>query len=241
VRIVPDAERSAEAWYLEFRPIDELSGIDYFIVQVDGAEGIKIAPAGNIAEIKIPGISSGQHQVIVYAFDLAGNSASAQANVEFKQELGLKITGYSKEIVEGGRIEAEGIGPVNAAINIQLVTEEGIVRTYSVNSNQSGAFAFRSEPLAGSGDYSIWAEIPQQNGLAKISSAHKTITVKKSVGSKIIQGAKSAFSWFNPTNIIILVLSFLCLLGWLNYFLLKKSIRAGYPRKTSKASPKKPE
>ena len=236
--ITPAAESGS---YPTISASDALSGIDYFMVQVDGAQGVKIVPQGNATEIKIPGILPGTHQITAYAYDLAGNSASTQAVVEFKRESGLSITNYSKEIVEGGRIEAEGVGPADSIINIQLVTEEGISRTYSVKASQSGAFAFRSEPLAGTGNYNIWAEIPGQNNLAKISSGHQVITVKKSVGSRIIQGIKSVSGWFNPTNIIILVLSFLCLLGWLNYFMLKKSIRPAAQRKNAKFSAKKPE
>lgn len=220
---------------------DELSGIDYFIIQADGAAGVKIVPSENVAEIKIPGISAGMHHITAYAYDLAGNSASAQADLEFKRESGLNIVSYTKEVIEAGRIEAEGLGPANSLINIQLVTEEGITRTYGVSTDGNGMFNFRSEPLAATGNYKMWAEIPAVDGNAKVESARLNITVQKSVGSKIIQGFKYAAGLFSPTNIIILTLSFLCLLGWLNYFMLRKSIHPALQRKNAKSAAKKLE
>lgn len=203
---------------------DQLSGIDYFLVQIDDGQEIQIAPTGNETEIRVPGII-GTHMVTVTAYDKAGNTAVTKANIEFVQPQKLAITKFTKTVKEGGRIEADGTGPANSQINILLLTEDGISRTYTVASKDDGTFSFRSEPLAATGSYTIWAEALSAKGNNKLNSEHLTITVQASILAKLNNALKSSARLITTTNIIILLLSLLSILGWMNYFALKRRIR----------------
>ena len=208
---------------------DALSGIDYYMVQVDGAAAVKITPTATETPINIPGINEGTHLVQAVAYDLAGNSATTTANVVFPQSIGAAITYYSKAINEGDRIVVNGMGPRNSNVNIELVAPDGVSRTYNSSTTDSGTFVFQSEPIAETGTYTLWA---QTNSSSAAVSPHVQIVVNPSLFTRITSALKSSAT---PTNIIILILSILCILGWMNYFLLKKSIRAGTQGKNSKS------
>ena len=133
----------------------------------------------------------------------------------------MTLDSYTKEIKEGQRIEATGTGPTGSNINVTLLTEDGISRVYTTTTNGNGQFSFRSEPISGGGTYTMWAE----SGDHKLTSQKVTINVVVSSGSKLLAAIKSSAKYFTSSNIIIFFLSILCLLGWLNYFALKRSIK----------------
>jgi hypothetical protein len=207
---------------------DALSGIDYFEVEVDGVKAVKIIPTGKETPIEIPGISAGTHLVKAIAYDLAGNSTATTAKVEFPQSGSVTITDFSKTIREGKRIIASGVGPKNSTVNITLVTQEGISRIYTASTTSSGKFTFQSEPISGTGTYEMWAQAVLPNGNLGATSAHVQIEVNPSAVTRFGSMFRSLLT---VSNIIILILSILCILGWLNYFLLKKSLKSGIRRK----------
>lgn len=210
---------------------DGESGIDYFLVEIDGATGVKIKPTGEETEIIIPGITKGSHDVIAYAYDFAGNKTVTEANVEFNEQSLLKITDYTKIIKEDQRIEASGIGPANASINIHLITEDGLSRTYTIIASDTGLFNFKSEPIAATGAYTMWAEILSPDGSIKASSEHLQIIVKAPILARFSHAILSLRYLVTPSNLLILVLFILAVAGWFNYFALKRSIRVNEARK----------
>ena len=219
--VINQASTDSAILYPTLSAHDTTSGIDFFTAQVDGAEPIKITPAGDQTPINIPNITPGNHEIIASVYDLAGNSTSTKATVEFKQPSKITLDSYTKEIKEGQRIEATGTGPTGSNINVTLLTEDGISRVYTTTTNGNGQFSFRSEPISGGGTYTMWAE----SGDHKLTSQKVTINVVVSSGSKLLAAIKSSAKYFTSSNIIIFFLSILCLLGWLNYFALKRSIK----------------
>ncbi|MBI5530974.1 MAG: hypothetical protein HY918_05785 [Candidatus Doudnabacteria bacterium] len=200
---------------------DALSGIDYFLVKIDGQEAIKIPAKDGSASILSEGISSGMHLVEVEAYDFAGNLASAKANIEFKQQAVLAIKDYSAEIKEGGRIKAQGQAPANSKVNILLTTEDGISRAYVVKSDELGNFSFRSEPIAALGSYVMWAEV------ADLKSARIIINVKQTYLTRIAGVMSLVSGLLTIENIIIAILFIFAIFGWLNYFMLRRK-QAGH-------------
>lgn len=216
---------------------DTHSGIDYYLVSIDGAEPAKLPFTQGTTEISLPGISVGAHQVLVQAYDRAGNVAETKGTYEFKERVQLSIVDYSRGIREGGRITVRGRGPNSAPVTITLLTDEGIRRSYDVVSNANGNFTFKSEPIATTGSFEMWATAIRSDGV-KAETEHYTITVEKSFGSKFVDVFRAARRLLTPTNIIIVLLALLAALGWMNYFRLRKIIRQTPPKRTSVRTPK---
>jgi hypothetical protein len=212
---------------------DALSGLDYFMAQIDSGQPVKIIPLGNETPINITGVSPGVHSVKITAYDLAGNPATASADVEFKQPQEARITNYSESIREGERISAYGTGPANSPINIVLISPDGIARTYTVNSASAGGFSFQSEPIAGIGFYDMRAQYIKLDGSLGAESVTVKISVIASAATKFGSVLKSVSRVVTASNIIIVILSILCILGWLNYFALKKNTKQKSQKRNS--------
>ncbi len=214
---------------------DAHSGIDYYMVGIDDTNPVRLTAVQGETEIAIPGISAGTHQVVVQAFDRAGNMTETKGTYEFKERVKLSVSDYSKSVREGGRITVQGIGPVNAPIAITLLTDEGIQRSYDVTSDAKGKFAFKSEPIATTGSFEMWVSAVRSDGV-KAESEHYTILVEKSLSSRVGDALRSAARLLTPSNIIILLLAILAALGWLNYFQLKKKLQQMQPKRSSQRS-----
>lgn len=216
---------------------DAHSGIDYYMVGIDDTNPVRLTAVQGETEIAIPGISAGTHQVVVQAFDRAGNMAETKGSYEFKERVKLSVSDYSKSVREGGRITVQGEGPASAPIGITLLTDEGIRRSYDVTSDAKGKFAFKSEPIATTGSFEMWVSAVRSDGV-KAESEHYTILVEKSFSSRVGDAFKSAARVLTPSNIIILLLAILAALGWLNYFQLKKKLQQIPPKRSSTRSSK---
>lgn len=215
---------------------DVHSGIAYYMVSVDAAEPVKLESVQDETEIAVPGISAGTHQVVVQAFDRVGNMTETKGAYEFKERVKLSIGDYSKSVREGGRIMVQGIGPASAPITITLLTDENIRRSYDVTSDAKGKFAFKSEPIATKGSFEMWVSTVRSDGV-KAESEHYTILVEKSLSSRLGDAFRSVARLLTPSNIIIILLAILAVLGWLNYFQLKKKLQQiSLKRNVSKGS-----
>jgi hypothetical protein len=214
---------------------DELSGISSFMVQIDGAAAVRVTPTGNITPLDISGVNPGTHNVKVVAYDLAGNSVSASASVKFRYSQATQITNYSRYITEGQRISANGIAPQGASVNIHLLTQDGLERIYNIPQSNNGTFSFQSEPIAEIGNYQMWAQVLMPDGSLSAISAHIPISVKLSITGRVGSMFKTATHLLNVSNVIILLLLILCIVGWMNYFKIKKSVAIQTVKKTTKS------
>ncbi len=82
-----------------FGACDLLSGLDHFEVRIDGGEPEEIKSIG-LAVYQTPALKTGKHQMLVKAFDVAGNFVSA--STEF--EINRPVSGVSQS--EGTRARA---------------------------------------------------------------------------------------------------------------------------------------
>lgn len=213
---------------------DALSGLDYYLVEVDKAPAVKVLATGAETLLNLPSVSAGMHEVKVTAYDKAGNFAVTTAQAEFKQLLNVAVSEFPKTVYEGDRINLKGLGPKNSKIVIQLLPEGGPQRSYTVASLESGEFSLQTEPISGVGNYKIWAQAQLPDGSLGISSPQVQTTVLPSAVTKAGAVFKFLSSLLTVSNVIILLLTILCILGWTNYFILKKSLK---PKSRKKAPP----
>ena len=198
---------------------DALSGIDYFTVQSDGGETVKIPATNNSAQIT--DLPSGTHQLIVMAYDKAGNTVTATASLETKQQSKLSITNYTSPITEGDRIVASGKGPSSQEIILSLAGPGDPVRSYTVNTDLEGDFSFQSELIAGAGTYDFWAQTKEVNPAV---SKHVQIIVKPSLATRIWNIYINIIGRLTPLNVFVTIILILMLLGWNKYFSLRKTL-----------------
>lgn len=220
---------------------DESSGVDYFMVSIDGAEAVRLAAANNSAEINIPGITDGKHNLVITAVDRAGNSSELKTSALFSKKNEFKITFFTEKIKQGDSIRLKGVGPAGNTLAIHIKTEDGLERTYNTVVSSDGIFTFQSEALATTGTYTVWAETGSAGAQASLSSEKINIFVAKTLWGKVLGSAKqaAAFAWsqITPSNIIIVILSIIASLGWMSYFRLRRVLKfMGVPPRIIKRS-----
>lgn len=227
--VEPNAEGRLTA---KLSATDQLSQVAYYTVALDDQLPLNVPSTAPETIALLPPVSKGTHNLTVTVFDKAGNSTPLTQNFENEGETGIRITDYTKQIKDNDSIRVEGIAPADTPIRISLSTQEGLIRYYYVKSNSTGDFVFTSEPVVGGEVYTLWAEIEGKEGQPALSSQQVTIKVEDSWASWLrhqLDYLKTLITW---TNIIILTLFLSSVMGWYEYWRLRRK----YIRKVSQRS-----
>ena len=148
---------------LHFKTEDDLSGLEYYEVQIDEE------PAAAAAEIEknpyqpLPQLP-GKHFVEVRAFDKAGNFSSATTEFEILPIEPPKITKIPKSIRIGEvlKIEGEAKPEITVRIYIQRLEKEPVIE--KVTADLEGKWTLSYEKPLAKGDYLIWAQAEDKRG-----------------------------------------------------------------------------
>jgi len=165
---------------LYFETKDELSGLEYYEVIIDGGEGKNVALADITRNpFQMPAQTPGGHAVEVKAFDKAGNYTSATAQVEILPIQAPVITKYPKRLDIGQALALEGESLPDVA-NIIFVQEKNQRTATSVGetiANESGKWIFSSAKTLEKGEYIIWAVSQDERGAQSLPSSKVQISV----------------------------------------------------------------
>lgn len=209
---------------LDVKATDELSGIDYYTISVDNQPEIKVPFSTASSPILLQQLTIGSHQVLITAYDKAGNKKEITIQVVVNLISAPVIDKYTKEINIGGRIEVSGTTSYpGATVKIIIKPETGNEVDYSVIADQNGKFSFVSNPMGRDGKYQFWAYIISPDNINGPSSTALNIVVKKSfwlgIKDKIL-GIRIT-SAITPIMIGLIAL-LIALFGWYKYFILRK-------------------
>jgi len=165
---------------LYFETKDELSGLEYYEVIIDGGEGKNVALADITRNpFQMPAQTPGGYAVEVKAFDKAGNYTSATAQVEILPIQAPVITKYPKRLDIGQALALEGESLPDVA-NIIFVQEKNQRTATSVGetiANESGKWIFSSAKTLEKGEYIIWAVSQDERGAQSLPSSKVQISV----------------------------------------------------------------
>ncbi|MEI6420546.1 MAG: hypothetical protein WCO30_02825, partial [bacterium] len=202
---------------------DVSSGVDRFVV-MEGNSTVTIpAIEGKGIYFPTPGLSSEKKDIMVTAYDKAGNSGEITLAVTLAPMSAPKITDYSKQINFGDKIQVAGITAYpEQQISIVIKSPTQKVDNFIVKSDKGGKFTFASEPMKNQGSYDLWAQVIGKNGEKGLQSQ----TVQSQVGpseTKIV--IKKIFDWIMtvlPLVGSIVVLILLAIYGWGKFLIIKR-------------------
>ncbi len=140
--------------------------IDYFSVLLGDRNPVHLEAINNSATYAFPlGLENGSHTLVVTAFDQAGNSITKTEKIFFENEL-LTILNYPRVIVVGEKafISAE-TGLPNEEVVVVVVYPSRRIETYLVKTDAHGDFDFQTESLDQIGDYILWVQRNNINGV----------------------------------------------------------------------------
>ena len=208
--------------YIKLNAEDSVSGISYYELAIDESEPIKVKENELIdGEYLLPTLNQGNHNLIVSAYDKAGNYKDAK--VEFKSSFISvpTISLSSEEINKGEAVVVLGKTDYpNNKVEVILSLEGEVLKKYIQNTDSDGSFSLTTDRIKNIGLISIWAENVFSDNV-KSKSSEKVIL---KVNEPIVVKVTFALMWLILSLILVLIILFIAYEGWHKFFGLRKKI-----------------
>ena len=200
---------------LQLMATDNVSGVAYYEVAIDGGESIRVA-AGEFTDGKfwpLPKVTAGEHTLVVRAVDQAGN-ASAPVTRTYTT-LALQpplIEKYPEFLTQGEAMELKGSTYPDANVTLELKSDFGFSDLQEVKSDAGGRFALTWPRRIRNGEYTLRARVTDQLGTQSDWSAGVSISVSSPAVFRI---GNFVITYFALFLILLALLAVLVFLLWL--------------------------
>ena len=155
---------------LYFETKDELSGLEYYEVIIDGGEGKNVALADITRNpFQLPAQGPGKHSIEVKAFDKAENYTSAFTEIEVLPIETPVINKYPKRLNVGEKAILEGKSLPEATILVFIGEKGKEPIMEETKADSEGNWAFTSKPLE-KGSYEAWVQAKDKRGALSLPS-----------------------------------------------------------------------
>ncbi len=195
---------------------DTLSGISKFVVLKDG-QSIAEASVQNTegtAAITLPPLAEGSHDLVIRAFDKAGNSSDQTITIEAPTIEPPRFITYPESVKKGETIDLVGATYGHTDVRIFMQIGDAAPVQAVVTSNSEGMFTFTSEAMKNPGTVSIWAEAVRGAGAVSAPSGKIYVIVNKSSLSQVSENILNVLYAVIPLVLVILGLIFTTYLGF---------------------------
>ena len=209
-----------------FDTTDSLSGVDYYKIKI--GEGDFFTETPKIVEnnpYTLPLQAPGKRNILVQAFDRAGNYAVATEEFVIKSLDAPIITEYPKELASGEILIIKGFAYPNSQVVIWLQKEKDEPQSQIVKADDGGNFTFVAEEKLKDGIYKLWAEVIDARGARSKPTEKTTIAVEQPAILKIGTRAVTIFAVIVPLVALIILLLALIWYGWHKFSSFRKKIR----------------
>lgn len=198
----------------QFTATDTLSGIESYKVKVDNGDYFQVYPQTLIAgPLTILPQVSGKHNIIVQAYDRAGNSVISAADFVVRGLSAPVFTEYPSVLDSGAVFVAKGTTFPNSDVTVLLTSDSNPRIEQVVRSDAAGVFAFISLQKLNNGLYQLSASVSDSRGAKSEWSRPIVISVQPPPFIRIGTVALSVLAVFVPL-FALLILLFL-LVYWL--------------------------
>lgn len=208
--------------YITLNAEDSTSGISYYNLKIDDGPIIKVKKSELIkGEFLLPVLSAGTHDVVVIAYDKAGNHTESNTTFNSTNISAPEMMLSTKEITSGESIIISGATDYpNSTIEVTLESGGKIIKKYKEVTGDDGKFSFATDKIKTTGQINIWAE----NVFS--GTVHSGPSVKQYLKVNETEAVKVTFALFWLIMIIALftVLLFILYEGWHKFFGLRRKI-----------------
>jgi hypothetical protein len=191
---------------LMVKVVDDTSKVRRFMVRVDAAEAFEYIDENGSSTISLPTLTPGYHTAFIEAFDEAGNSITDTYSFTVESFDKPVFTEYPSEINEEVIPVIKGMTRPNAKVSVFLERVGAEPTTYSVVSDESGAFIFIPEGTFTTGVYELTAQATDEFGAVSAMSESVRIAVQQPgflrIGSLIV----SVLSVLVPLIVMVVLL-----------------------------------
>ncbi len=205
---------------------DDLSGIDYYELRIDNNKNLKV----KIDELRdkeylLPILNEGTHEVVVAAYDKAGNKT--EANVSYLNnpisipEISLnldKIT-IGETVIILGKTKYP-----NKKVSVILESEGKEIKKYIQNISTDGSFSVTTESIKTKGLISIWAEVIISDDVKSAPSEKVYLKVNETEVVKVTLAIFYPLLGLIAIIVVVTIFIFLLYLGWHKFFGLRRKM-----------------
>jgi len=212
---------------IKLKAEDVISGIDYYTIQIDNNPILKVNKDDliNNEDYVLPIQKEGFHDLIIYAYDKAGNYTEARTSYNSAQLTPPILSLSSNEINNGESVIISGktdYSDENVKVILEIDGKE--VGAYEQKTSSDGSFSVTTDKLRVNGVVNIWAEIVFTESIK--SSPSQKVYLKINENPVVRVALSIVFPLLYLIVIIVLLMIILISLywGWHKYFGLKKKI-----------------
>ena len=205
---------------------DSLSGIDSYSIQIDDAKPfvVKQDTLEN-NEYILPIQIEGEHELIVVAYDRAGNHTESRTRFSSSEITSPVLSVHPDYIVRNNTAEIRGTTDYSQSnVNVFVQPEGEEIRTYPVVTLTNGTFKITTAEFKSSGIVSIWSENVFSDTIKSRPSKKIIIEVHD---TDIVKTAKNiSYTLFALIIVIVLalILIYITYIGWHKFFGLKRRV-----------------
>ncbi len=177
-----------------------------------------------VTRLVIPALPSGQRELLVRAYDRAGNFTDKTITVEAPALKVPQITTYSEVITKGDQLEVQGTTYPKGDVRIFIQPEDEKVQSYVVKANDAGAFVFKSDGIDHIGLTSVWVVATRGDAVHSDPSARVYTRVNKSVVVRAGLKAIEALSVIIPLSVLVLLFMFTTYYGFHKFRIMRRRL-----------------
>lgn len=203
---------------ISFGTTDDLSGVDHYLVSVDGqaADAIPADASGDPIVYTLPLQTPGQKTITVTAVDAAGNSTRSVLQIAIDPIAAPTIDEYPLQSIVGDPIVIKGHATSGESIVLTLEKEGGDSQTQSVSTTPDGTFAVLWPKNVEQGMYGLSAYAVDERGAQSNPTAPVSLAVQQQLWMRV------AISWLTYGSIGIFIILFLIGAAFVVLFLLRR-------------------
>jgi heme exporter protein D len=208
----------------DFKANDELSGIDYYEIQLDDLPVITWRDDGS-HQYQTPALEVDKHTLIAKAYDMAGNFASASAVFNIDSIQIPIITEYPKELSNSDNLVIRGKASPDYQVILSLKKEGEEINNFTLEVSKNGEFVFIDKATLADGIYNISVYAVDSRGAKSLSSEGITIIIKKPL---LLKAGLFAFNFLTilvPLIALIVLLILILWSAWHKFKILRKRIQ----------------
>lgn len=161
---------------------DDLSGIDHYEVQIDHGAFEQWKDDGS-HRYETSALNPGTYTLNVKVFDKAGNDLTASKTFTIEGLHAPEITDYPDVVSSSDTLIVRGIASANSEVIISLQKQNESIKNFFVQTNRDGVFVFVVDKGLESGEYLLWTEDTDHQGLKSEPSKKITIRVVNNTAS----------------------------------------------------------
>ncbi len=216
------SEVAAGEWpELFFKAKDEHSKIDGYEIIISSLEEESYKLKSDSTSLKLENLETGEHIVMVIAFDVAGNKAIEKIEFEIKSINSPEITRYSSDINPGDEFFVSGTTERSNLVEVFIADSSNIVLANEVvQPDMVGNWFYIFDQNLEKGRYTSWAVAVNKNELKSAPSKRVSFVVSPPVFMEVGEFIIDYFTVL--VSLLFMIIMIIISIMYIVYFLRRK-------------------